>query len=258
MYVVFNDQSSDQIFNFLPLLLLLFISQLSTYIFRVDYHFGLGFHTIYLIDNSQDHELLNWQNKRRASGYSVRVMPKPGTHRQMYGFHMCAAEHKDDHTYMVSHFSNPIRWCVCVCVQLFNVPISVSCMKSEHYYTYMWNLSLQAFIDVDEFLVLKQHDTIDEFLSMHLPKGALAISWHIFGTGYTDNYTPLPVTKRFMYRDGVTTQDRHSVWHNVKSILKTSDYGGYPQSPHSMKTNRKTAGSDKAWIDTNGKGSFVS
>ena len=183
--------------------------------FRVDYHFGLGFHTIYLIDNSQDHELLNWQNKRRASGYSVRVMPKPGTHRQMYGFHMCAAEHKDDHTYM-------------------------------------------AFIDVDEFLILKQHDTIDEFLSMHLPKGALAISWHIFGTGYTDNYAPLPVTKRFMYRDGVTTQDRHSVWHNVKSILKTSDYGGYPQSPHSMKTNKKTAGSDKAWIDTNGKGSFVS
>lgn len=45
---------------------------------------------------------------------------------------------------------------------------------------------------------------------------------------------------------------------NFKSILKTSDYGGYPQSPHSMKTNRKTAGSDKAWIDTNGRGKFVS
>lgn len=179
----------------------------------VDYHFGLGFHTIYLIDNSKDNELLSWQNKRRKSGYSVRVMPKPGTHRQMYGYHMCVAEHKNDHTHM-------------------------------------------AFFDVDEFLVLKKHSTIDQFLQQHLVRGALAISWHIFGTGFTSTYGPLPVTKRFMYRDGVTKHDRHHVWHNVKSILKLSDYGGYPQSPHSMKTNRKTAGSDKAWIDTNGKSNF--
>ncbi|KAL7539505.1 hypothetical protein ACHAXR_009374 [Thalassiosira sp. AJA248-18] len=179
----------------------------------VDYHFGLGFHTIYLIDNSKDHELLNWQNKRLNSGYSVRVMPKPGSHRQMYGFHMCAAEHKNDHTYM-------------------------------------------AFLDVDEFLVLKKHATVDEMLQQHLPKGSLAISWHIFGSGFTSTYAPLPVTKRFMLRDGVTEHDRHKQWYNVKSIVKLSDYGGYPQSPHSMKTNRKTTGSDKAWIDTNGKGNF--
>ncbi|KAL9180266.1 hypothetical protein ACHAXT_008236 [Thalassiosira profunda] len=179
----------------------------------VDYHFGLGFHTIYLIDNSQDHELLEWQNKRRNAGYSVRVMPKPGTHRQMYGYHMCVSEHKNDHMWM-------------------------------------------AFFDVDEFLVLKNHDTIDEMLREHLPKGSLAISWHIFGSGNTQMYSPLPVTKRFVFRDGNTEQDRHQVWHNVKSVLKLSDYGGYPKSPHSMKTKPRTAGSDKAWIDTNGKGNF--
>lgn len=104
----------------------------------------------------------------------------------MYGFHMCAAEHKDDHTYM-------------------------------------------AFFDVDEFLVLKKHDTVDEFLQQHLTEGSLAISWHIFGTGFRDLYTPLPVTKRFMYRDGVHPHDRHQQAFNVKSILKLSDYGGYPQ-----------------------------
>eukprot|EP00581_Thalassiosira_minuscula_P016395 CAMPEP_0183716150 /NCGR_PEP_ID=MMETSP0737-20130205/10159_1 /TAXON_ID=385413 /ORGANISM="Thalassiosira miniscula, Strain CCMP1093" /LENGTH=425 /DNA_ID=CAMNT_0025945369 /DNA_START=99 /DNA_END=1376 /DNA_ORIENTATION=+ len=179
----------------------------------VDYHFGLGFHTIYLIDNSKEHELQKWQNKRRDLGYSVRVMPKPGTHRQMYGYHMCAAEHKGDHTYM-------------------------------------------AFFDVDEFMVLKKHETINEFLTMHLPKGALAISWFIFGAGYTSMYAPLPVTKRFTYRDGVEKSERHKQWGNVKSIVKTSDYGGYPQSPHSMKTNRKTAGTDKAWLDTTGGGDF--
>ena len=170
---------------------------------RVDYHFGLGFHTIYLIDNSKDHELQKWQNKRRNAGYSVRVMPKPGTHRQMYGYHMCAAEHKKDHKFM-------------------------------------------AFFDVDEYLVLKKHNSVNEMLEQHLPKGSLAISWYIFGTGNKDLYAPIPVTKRFLYRDGVDEGDRHPQSHNVKAILKSSDYGGYPQSPHSMKTKGST------WIDTNG------
>ena len=127
---------------------------------RVDYHFGLGFHTIYIIDNSKEHELQNWQNKRRNSGYSLRVMPKPGTHRQMYGYHMCAAEYREDHTYMA----------------FFDV-------------------------DMDEFLVLKKHNTVNDFLEQHLRKGSLAISWFIFGTGFRD--APLPVTKHFSYREGL-------------------------------------------------------
>jgi hypothetical protein len=181
----------------------------------IDYHFGLGFHTIYLIDNSEKHELLSWQNKRRSKGYSVRVLPKPGTHRQMYGYHMCVSEFKEEHTYM-------------------------------------------AFFDVDEFLVLKNHTNIDDFLVKYLPRGALAISWYIFGSGNTTMYSPLPVTKRFLYRDGTDVKDRHSKWDNVKSILRLKDYGGFPQSPHSMKTNKRTAGSNKAWLDTNGGGKFVS
>ncbi|KAL3809303.1 hypothetical protein ACHAXA_009427 [Cyclostephanos tholiformis] len=182
----------------------------------VDYNFGLGFHTIYLVDNSADHELRNWQDRRRNSGYSVRVIPKPGTHRQMYSYHICASEFKNDHAYM-------------------------------------------AFFDVDEYLVLKKHDTVDDFLRDHLPKGALQISWYIFGTNSRDMYSPLPVTKRFTLRDGTSESDRHpSEWHNVKAILKLSDYGQYPKSPHSMTTNKRTAGSEKAWIDTNGKSNFDS
>ena len=173
----------------------------------VDYHFGLGFHTIYLIDNSQNHELKSWQDKRRNAGYSVRVLPKPGSHRQMYGYHMCAAEFKNDHTFM-------------------------------------------AFFDVDEFLVLKKHERVDDMLADHLPVGSLAISWFIFGSSDTSTYAPLPVTKRFLYRDGVTPTTRHGQWSTVKSIVKLEDYGSYPQSPHSLKTKRG------GWKDTNGGGSF--
>jgi hypothetical protein len=174
----------------------------------VDYHFGLGFHTIYLIDNSPKHELQSWQDKRRNAGYSVRVLPKPGSHRQMYGYHMCAAEFQKDHTFM-------------------------------------------AFFDVDEFLVLKKHIRVDDMLADHLTEGSLAISWFIFGSGDTSMYAPLPVTKRFQYRDGETPKTRHqSQWSNVKAILKLEDYGNYPKSPHSMKTKRG------GWKDTNGGGSF--
>lgn len=174
----------------------------------VDYHFGLGFHTIYIVDNSETHELKSWQDKRRNAGYSVRVLPKPGTHRQMYSYHMCAAEFKNDHTFM-------------------------------------------AFFDVDEFLVLKKHDKVDDMLVDHLSEGSLAISWFIFGSGNTSMYAPQPVTKRFLYRDGETPETRHgNQWANVKSILKLEDYGNYPQSPHSMKTRRG------GWKDTSGGGSF--
>merc|ERR1719401_1524127 len=113
-----------------------------------------------------------------------------------------------------------------------------------------------AFFDVDEFLVLKKHATIDELLAQHLPRGALAISQHVFGAGSTRMYAPLPVTKRFVYRDGVGSHDRHRNWGLVKSIVKCADYGDYPSSPHSIKTNRRTVGSNKVWIDTNGKGTF--
>jgi hypothetical protein len=126
----------------------------------------------------------------------------------------------------------------------------VSEFKEEHEY--------MAFFDVDEFLVLKKHTNVDEFLKDHLPKGALAISWYIFGSGYTTMYAPLPVTRRFLFRDGTSGKDRHEKWNNVKSILRLKDYGGFPSSPHSMKTNRRTAGSNTAWRDTNGGGLFVS
>lgn len=106
--------------------------------------------------------------------------------------------------------------------------------------------------------MLKKHATIDELLAQHLPRGALAISQHVFGAGSTRMYAPLPVTKRFVYRDGVGSHDRHRNWGLVKSIVKCADYGDYPSSPHSIKTNRRTVGSNKVWIDTNGKGTFDS
>jgi hypothetical protein len=38
-----------------------------------------------------------------------------------------------------------------------------------------------AFFDVDEFLVLKQHDTIQEFLLNYTDKNGVGINWYFFG-----------------------------------------------------------------------------
>ena len=137
-------------------------------------------------------------------------------------------------------------------IHLFQLSDFFSAAEFKNDHTYM------AFFDVDEFLVLKKHSTVTDMLVDHLPKGALQISWYIFGSSNRNTYAPQPVTKRFVYRDGLGEKEKHDLGFGVKSIVKLEHYGNYPKSPHSMSTNKKKAGSDKAWIDTNGKSNFVS
>ncbi len=59
-----------------------------------------------------------------------------------------------------------------------------------------------AFFDVDEFLFLENHKNVHNLLEEHLKSGALGINWLFYYPGPKDViYSPLPVTKRFMYRD---------------------------------------------------------
>jgi hypothetical protein len=56
-------------------------------------------------------------------------------------------------------------------------------------------------LDVDEFLVLKKHEHVDELLEEHLPKGsgALSINWVWFSFNGKLLCDAKPVTKRFLY-----------------------------------------------------------
>jgi hypothetical protein len=56
-----------------------------------------------------------------------------------------------------------------------------------------------AFIDVDEFIVLRQHDNIVTFLNEYLNSGALALNWMVVGSSGHKVYEPYPVTKRFQH-----------------------------------------------------------
>jgi Glycosyl transferase family 2 len=57
-----------------------------------------------------------------------------------------------------------------------------------------------AFFDVDEFLVLRQHDSISSFLKTYLVSGALGINWIYMGTNNRSTYEPMPVSYRFNRR----------------------------------------------------------
>lgn len=77
------------------------------------------------------------------------------------------------------------------------------------------NYDWAAFFDVDEFLVLKKHKTIQDFVSDYVNHKAVGINWYLFGNnGHTEiidgEYSQI---KRFTKRG---TQMNH----HVKSILK--------------------------------------
>ena len=59
------------------------------------------------------------------------------------------------------------------------------------------------FVDGDEFLVLRKHATVTDFLVEELDQkggGSLQISWLVFGTANRTKYDPAPVLKRFQWR----------------------------------------------------------
>lgn len=69
-----------------------------------------------------------------------------------------------------------------------------------------------AFIDADEFIVLKKHPNVIAMLGDHCRDGALTLNWYMFGSSGKILYEPEPVTKRFQLR--ARDIDRH-----IKTIV---------------------------------------
>lgn len=94
-----------------------------------------------------------------------------------------------------------------------------------------------AFFDVDEFLVLKKHIGVKDFIKDYSDYDAIGISWVLFGdnniTEVTDNYS---VIERFTKRE--STVNRH-----IKSIIRPSVVKEM-SSPHNP---------NWVWVDTSFK-----
>lgn len=73
-----------------------------------------------------------------------------------------------------------------------------------------------AFIDIDEFIVLKHHKNIISFLDDYCQSGAIALNWVLFGSSNHEKYENKHVLERFQRRQvGV---DKH-----VKIIVCLND-----------------------------------
>ena len=106
-----------------------------------------------------------------------------------------------------------------------------------------------AFFDIDEFLLLKKNENINEFLVEYGPsKGAIGINWMIVGTSNATKYEPKPVTLRFQHTDPQWGRRYIKTIARVKDLEKFND-------PHHASFIDKTTKT----IDTNGstiKGPF--
>ena len=84
-----------------------------------------------------------------------------------------------------------------------------------------------AFIDIDEFIMLKQHDSIHTFLSHYDHCEAVGLNWLMFGTNHQTEYVAEPVTKRF-------TRCSRTLDPHIKSIIQL-DFAHLFTNPHYVK-----------------------
>lgn len=85
-----------------------------------------------------------------------------------------------------------------------------------------------AFFDVDEFLVLKKHQTVNDFLNAYGNPNGIGVNWRMFGSGGQKTVNELgigdSVLKRFTRRESADNE-------GMKTMLNLSS-GGQMVLPH--------------------------
>ena len=174
----------------------------------LDYNFALGFDAIYIYDNSPSFELKNWYD-------NTRDHPTFGKVEVLHWLDESVYNQNNGYTDCVEKFGR-----------------SEAGPKIDYF----------AFIDVDEFLVIRspKYNDIQGVLADFLVPygGALTVNWMMVGSSGNAVSSPLPITKRNQYR----AKETHNV---IKSFAKTSDYiehinphGVELQSPATIHTTK--------------------
>ena len=98
-----------------------------------------------------------------------------------------------------------------------------------------------AFFDADEFLVLKKHATITDFLKDHCKDGAVCINWMNIGDNNLEEYSPEPVTERFVRRSSTVNQHIKSIVNcdDVVSITEFHGIGNFKPGTYNKDTTGK-------------------
>jgi hypothetical protein len=101
-----------------------------------------------------------------------------------------------------------------------------------------------AFQDVDEFLVLKRHRHVVDFLHYHAPAGLRSINCYVFGSSKRLAYEPLPVAHETL------SASTHGGESSCNVDCEAGRYGHGRKGEHSHFFRVKEG---KHQLDTNGK-----
>lgn len=125
----------------------------------VKYHFALGFHHIYLYDNED------------IPTYAKLLEP-----------------YKDKMTIIHCPGNN------------YSIPVQFHILTHFNYnFKHLDSITHIIHLDIDEFIVLKKHNNITEFINEYIKDDCtgIAINWRYFGSSNQTEELDLPVTQRF-------------------------------------------------------------
>lgn len=131
------------------------------------YLFGLKFNRVYIYDNSE-HNVLKYLETKYPGVKIIHSGLTPVPSGQPRGMRAIPAMNDFLNKNKELPEAERVKWC--------------------------------AFIEADEFLVLKKHDNINDFLKQYCQEGGVAVNWYLYGDSNLKTYTPEPVTKRFLLR----------------------------------------------------------
>ncbi len=151
-----------------------------------DYHMALGFTGLRLYDNTEDFVMEKWGISKPYHIERIHFLPNI-THK--------ITEHKMNKTEVTTIQDTAYMDCVQSAMQR--------------------GIEWVAAFDEDEFLVLRNSSSVVEFMDEHCkyPCGQISFNTYRFGSANRSRYVPVPVTRRFQYRDGLDD----GVW--VKAIV---------------------------------------
>lgn len=177
----------------------------------VDFHVALGFSPIYIYDNSLEFQLNN--------------TPYSGNNHSWYQ----TRQDVRDYIRLIHFPVSPVQ-----------IPAYERCIRQD-----AKDSSFVALFDIDEFLVLKTHDNVVDFMEHHCDFrcGQLSINWQNMGTSHEKQYTPIPVTKRNVHFD--KSRAMHAT---IKVIVRPRHVAQPMRWRHSVMLKK-----GKRWVDTNYK-----
>lgn len=161
----------------------------------IEYYLNLGFNHIYIVDNSSDDQLdiiINPKFKNNISIINIRT------------------QHKIDNFF--KDYQSKLY------TSLYNI----------YSFKYDW----VAFFDIDEFLILKKHNTIQEYISSLQERisnyndqyqfDQIHISWVVYDDNDHLYYSPEPVIKRFTRISKKYYEVFGAYANGVKSIIRSN------------------------------------